>query len=84
MKSQRHIMLFWEAQLVHKLRGKTLVPSLHYVGDELNRNGTLCHVMIMDMLGKSLEDLFSGCHRKFDLKTCLHIAIQLVSLSLFD
>lgn len=71
-------MLFWESKLIHKLRGKTHVPFLHFVGDEKTEDGKTYHVMVMDLLGKSLEDLFSECRRKFDLKTCLHIATQLV------
>jgi len=55
---QRHIMLFWESKLIHKLRGKTYVPDLHFVGDEKTEDGKLFHVMVMDLLGKSLEDLF--------------------------
>jgi hypothetical protein len=31
--------------------------------------------MVMDMLGKSLEDLFQECRRKFDLKTVLQVGI---------
>jgi len=72
-------MLFWESKLIHKLRGKTHVPFLHFVGDEKTEDGKTYHVMVMDLLGKSLEDLFSECRRKFDLKTCLHIAAQMVS-----
>ena len=76
---QRHIMLFWESKLIHKLRGKTFVPFLHFVGDEKTEDGKMYHVMVMDLLGKSLEDLFTECRRKFDLKTVLHISVQMVS-----
>ena len=54
-----------------------------FVGDEKTEDGRTYHVMVMDLLGKSLEDLFSECRRKFDLKTCLHVATQMVSNSLF-
>ena len=67
-------MLFWESKLIHKLRGKTSIPNLHFVGDEKTDDGKMFHVMVMDLLGKSLEDLMSECRRKFDLKSCLHIA----------
>lgn len=51
-------MLFWESKLIHKLRGKTFVPFLHFVGDEKTEEKKMYHVMVMDLLGKSLEDLF--------------------------
>ena len=51
-------MLFWESKLIHQLRGKTYVPALHYVGDEKCADGSVFYVMVMDLLGKSLEDLF--------------------------
>ncbi len=54
------------------------VPNLHFVGDEKTDENKTYHVMVMDMLGKSLEDLFQECRRKFDLKTVLQIAIQMV------
>ena len=54
------------------------MPNLHFVGDEKSEDGKQYHVMVMDLLGKSLEDLFQECKRKFDLKTVLQIAIQMV------
>jgi serine/threonine protein kinase len=74
-KSQKHVMLFWESKLIHKLRGKTSVPALFYIGTDNSVPNHSFHVMVMDMLGPSLEDLFQTCRTKFDLKTCLLISI---------
>lgn len=62
-KNQKHVMLFWESKLIHKLRGKTCVPGLYYVGTDTSMEKQHFHVMVMDMLGPSLEDLFQACKR---------------------
>jgi len=33
LKGEKHIMLFWESKLIHKLKGKTAVPNLHFAAD---------------------------------------------------
>jgi hypothetical protein len=50
------------------------VPNVHWFGVEGDYN-----VMVIDLLGPSLEDLFNYCKRKFSLKTVLMLADQMVS-----
>ena len=47
---------------------------MHWFGVEGDYN-----VMVIDLLGPSLEDLFNYCKRKFSLKTVLMLADQMVS-----
>ena len=49
------------------------VPAIHYSGSEqvLKYN---VNIVIMDLLDKSLEEIFCHCRRSFDLKTVLLIA----------
>ena len=51
------------------------VPGLYYIGTDSSVPNHQFHVMVMDLLGPSLEDLFSTCKRNFDLKTVLMIAV---------
>ena len=50
------------------------IPHLKWFGVEGEYN-----VMVIDLLGPSLEDLFNYCSRKFSLKTVLMLADQMVT-----
>ena len=50
------------------------MPHIQWFGVEGDYN-----VMVMELLGPSLEDLFNFCSRKFTVKTVLLLADQLIS-----
>jgi len=66
-------MLMYEARLLRHLQGVPGVAKVHYCAAEGDYN-----VMVMDLLGPSLEDLFNICRRQFSLKTVLMIADQML------
>lgn len=49
------------------------MPNVHWFGVEGDYN-----VMVIDLLGPSLEDLLNYCKRKFTLKTVLMLADQML------
>jgi serine/threonine protein kinase len=70
----RHPQLAYEYRLYRILQNKIGVPSVRWFGREGDYN-----VLVLDLLGPSLEDMFNFCGRKFSLKTVLMLADQLIA-----
>ncbi|KAH9729291.1 Casein kinase 1-like protein 9 [Citrus sinensis] len=70
----KHPQLHYESKLYMLLQGGTGIPHLKWFGVEGDYN-----IMVIDLLGPSLEDLFNYCNRKFSLKTVLMLADQLIN-----
>lgn len=70
----KHPQLAYEYKLYRILSGGVGIPQVRWFGKEGDYN-----VLVMDLLGPSLEDLFNFCGRKFSLKTVLMVADQLVA-----
>ncbi|KAJ8773966.1 hypothetical protein K2173_009397 [Erythroxylum novogranatense] len=70
----KHPQLMYESKLYKILQGGTGIPNVRWFGVEGDYN-----VLVMDLLGPSLEDLFNFCSRKMSLKTVLMLADQMVN-----
>ncbi|EHH28958.1 casein kinase I [Macaca nemestrina] len=70
----KHPQLLYESKLYTILQGGVGIPHMHWYGQEKDSN-----VLVMDLLGPSLEDLFNFCSRRFTMKTVLMLADQMIS-----
>lgn len=70
----KHPQLIRETKIYRTLHGVVGIPGVRWFGTEGDYN-----VMVMDLMGKSLEELFNYCGRKFHLKTVLMIADQILN-----
>ncbi|KAL5471338.1 hypothetical protein EMCRGX_G029443 [Ephydatia muelleri] len=69
----RHPQLLYESKLYKILQGGVGIPHIKWYGTEKEYN-----VLVMDLLGPSLEDLFNFCSRRFTMKTVLMLADQMI------
>lgn len=56
------------------LSGSPGIPRAYYFGQE-----GLHNILVIDLLGPSLEDLFDWCGRKFSVKTVAQVAKQMIT-----
>ncbi|KAF0917351.1 hypothetical protein E2562_017524 [Oryza meyeriana var. granulata] len=70
----KHPQLFYEAKLYNTLQGGSGIANVKWCGVDGEEN-----VLVIDLLGPSLEDQFVYCGRKFTLKTVLMLADQMIT-----
>lgn len=70
----RHPQLLYESKLYTILQGGVGIPYMRWYGVDLHHN-----VLVTDLLGPSLEDLFNSCKRRFTPFCVMLIGEQLVS-----
>jgi len=68
-----HPQLAYEYKVCRLYAKSDGVPRVHYFGKEGGRN-----LMVMQLLGASLEDVFVRCKRQFQLRTVLALADQML------
>jgi casein kinase 1 epsilon len=73
-QSSRHQQLEQEVEVYRRLQGSQGVPHMIWSGVERGYN-----VLVMELLGDSLEMLFRECGRKFSVKTVVMIADQTIA-----
>ncbi|KAH3901477.1 related to Casein kinase I homolog RAG8 [Saccharomycodes ludwigii] len=57
------------------LNGTPGIPHAYYLGQQ-----GLHNILVIDLLGPSLEDLFEWCGRRFSVKTVVQVAVQMITL----
>ena len=71
--TSKNPQLPYEYKVYHILEGGVGIPSALFYTTEGSYN-----VMVMDLLGPSLEDLFNYCERRFSLKTVCMLAREMI------
>ncbi|XP_076933927.1 uncharacterized protein LOC143599982 isoform X3 [Bidens hawaiensis] len=70
----RHPKLHYESKIYRLFQGGSGIPNLKWFVVEGEYN-----IMVIDLLGPSLEGHFNSCNRKLSLKTVLMLADQLLN-----
>ena len=70
--SIKYHQLIFESRLLKNIQGVG-IPKIYWAGLSGEYN-----VMVFELLGNNLEELFQNCEKKFSLKTVLMIAVQIL------
>lgn len=70
----KHPQLQYESRIYRILQGCPGIPNMHWYGSESNLN-----IMVLDLLGPSLEELSQLCKGKISLKSVLMLSGQLIT-----
>lgn len=70
----KHSQLQYEAKIYSALQGGAGIPHFYWYGAQGNYN-----ILVIELLGSSLEDLFNSCNRLFSVKTMLMVAEQMLN-----
>mmetsp|Transcript_70127 Transcript_70127/g.197852 ORF Transcript_70127/g.197852 Transcript_70127/m.197852 type:complete len:428 (-) Transcript_70127:184-1467(-) len=73
-RAEKGRKLLHEVQIYGSVAGTTDVPRVRWWGTEGE-----CNIMVLDLLGPSLQDLFDSCGRRFSMKTVLMLADQMIN-----
>ena len=66
--------LIFESKIYKLMAGAVNVPKIFYLSETLDQN-----ILIMELLGESLETLLDQCGRKMTIKTICMLAEQMIS-----
>ena len=69
----QHPQLYFEYRLYKLFQNSEGFPKVFHFGKESSKN-----CMVMELCGKSLEDLFQKCKCRFSVKTVIMIAVQAI------
>jgi len=70
----KHPQLLYESKIIMSLQGGIGIPMHFWHGTR-----GIYNILIMELVGQSLENLFKSCNRKFNLLTTLMLADQMLS-----
>ncbi|KAK8792924.1 hypothetical protein WA158_005088 [Blastocystis sp. Blastoise] len=72
-KKNPNPQLLFESKLYSVFQGGIGIPRMYWYGTEGAYN-----VLVMELLGPNLEDMYNYCNRKFSLKTILMLAQEMI------